>query len=164
MRYSEGTLGRVFVIRLEQGEIVHQVLEQFASDQGVRAAAVVMIGAADRDSVIVCGPRDGQARPVEPLRHTLLEVHEVAGVGTVFPGQDGGPILHVHAAFGREGRSSAGCVRSGVVVWQVLEVIMYELLGTNARRVQDPDTGFELLEPNPASVVQVGPAGDQKRK
>jgi predicted DNA-binding protein with PD1-like motif len=149
MRYSEATPGRVFVIRLEQGEIVHEALERFASDHGVRAAAVLMVGAADRGSVIVCGPRNGEARPVEPLRHTLSDVHEVAGVGTVFPGEDDRPALHVHAAFGREGRSSAGCVRSGVVVWQILEVIMYELLGTSARRVRDPATGFELLEPHP---------------
>ena len=58
----------------------------------------------------------------------------MAGVGTIFPDQDGHPMLHVHAAFGREGKASAGCVRSGVVVWQVLEVIMFELTGTSAAR------------------------------
>jgi predicted DNA-binding protein with PD1-like motif len=149
MRFSEAAPGRVFVIRLEQGEVVHEALESFAAEHDVHAATVLMVGAADRGSRIVCGPRDGEARPVEPLRHILTEVHEVAGVGTIFPNEDGRPILHVHAAFGREGRSSAGCVRSGVVVWQVLEVIMYELLGTPAKRIQDPSTGFELLEPNP---------------
>jgi predicted DNA-binding protein with PD1-like motif len=137
----------VFIIRLEQGEVVHEVLERFASDHGVRSAALLMVGAADRGSQIVCGPREADARPVEPLRHALPDVHEMAGVGTIFPDQDGRPMLHVHAAFGREGKASAGCVRSGVVVWQVLEVIMFELTGTSARKVKDKSTGFELLEP-----------------
>jgi predicted DNA-binding protein with PD1-like motif len=147
MKYSEAARGRVFVIRLEQGEVVHEVLEKFASDRGVRCAALLMVGAADRGSEIVCGPRDADARPVEPLRHTLPDVHEMTGVGTLFPDEDGRPMLHVHAAFGREGKASAGCVRSGVVVWQVLEVIMFELICPSARKVRDAETGFELLEP-----------------
>lgn len=147
MKYSEATRGRVFIIRLEQGEVVHEVLEKFALDHGVRCAALLMVGAADRGSSIVCGPRDAEARPVEPLRHALPDVHEMTGVGTLFPDEDGKPMLHVHAAFGREGKASAGCVRSGVVVWQVLEVIMFELIGSSARKVRDAETGFELLEP-----------------
>lgn len=149
MRFSQAAPGRAFVIRLEQGEVIHEALERFADEQGVGAASVVMVGAADAGSRIVCGPRDGNARPVEPLRHVLEEVHEIAGVGTIFLNEDGRPVLHVHAAFGREGRASAGCVRSGVVVWQLLEVIMLELVGSPARRVWDPATGFELLEPAP---------------
>jgi predicted DNA-binding protein with PD1-like motif len=147
MKYSEAARGRVFVIRLEQGEVVHEVLEKFASDRGVRCAALLMVGAADRGSEIVCGPRDADARPVEPLRHTLPDVHEMTGVGTLFPDEDGRPMLHVHAAFGREGKASAGCVRSGVVVWQGLEGIMFELICPSARKVRDAETGFELLEP-----------------
>ncbi|MBI0583810.1 MAG: DNA-binding protein [Methanomassiliicoccus sp.] len=147
MKYSEAAPGRVFVIRLEQGEVVHEALERFASEHGVHSASVIMVGAADSGSTIVCGPRDGDARPVVPLRHSLPDVHEMTGTGTIFPDEDGRPTLHVHAAFGREGTASAGCVRSGVVVWQILEVIMMELLGTDAKRVRDPSTGFELLEP-----------------
>ncbi|MDW5564012.1 MAG: DNA-binding protein [Methanomassiliicoccus sp.] len=147
MRYSEATRGRVFIIRLEQGEVVHEVLERFASEHDVRAAAVLMVGAADCGSSIVCGPKEANARPVEPLRHALPGVSEMAGVGTLFPDENDRPMLHVHAAFGRDGKASAGCVRSGVVVWQVLEVIMFELVGSNARKVRDPSTGFELLEP-----------------
>jgi predicted DNA-binding protein with PD1-like motif len=147
MKFSEATRGRVFIIRLEQGEVVHEVLERFASEHGVRCAALLMVGAADQGSSIVCGPRDPVARPVEPLKHTLPDVNEMAGVGTMFPDEDGRPMLHVHAAFGRDGKASAGCVRSGVVVWQVLEVIMLELTGSSARKVKDASTGFELLEP-----------------
>jgi len=34
-----------------------------------------------------------------------------------------------------------------VKIWQVCEVILIELLNTSARRVPDPETGFELLQP-----------------
>lgn len=104
MKFSEATRGRVFIIRLEQGEVVHEILEKFASEHGVQRAALLMVGAADRGSVIVCGPRDADARPVEPMKHTLPDVHELTGVGTLFPDEDGRPMLHVHAAFGREGK------------------------------------------------------------
>lgn len=35
----------------------------------------------------------------------------------------------------------------GVRVWHVLEVVLWEIAGTAARRMFDPTTGFELLEP-----------------
>lgn len=147
MKFSEAARGRVFIIRLEQGEVVHEVIERFASEHRVQRAALLMVGAADRGSSIVCGPRDADARPVEPMKFTLPDVHEMTGVGTIFPDEEGRPMLHVHAAFGREGRASAGCVRSGVVVWQVLEVVMFEITGSGARKVRDANTGFEILEP-----------------
>jgi predicted DNA-binding protein with PD1-like motif len=147
MRYSEARPGRVFVIRLEQGEVVHEVLERFAADKGVRSAAVLMVGGADKGSRLVVGPEDGDALPVIPLGHVLSKVHEMAAVGTLFPDEAGRPSLHVHAALGLEGGATVGCIRRGVVVWLILEVIMLELTGTEARRVGDPATGFELLEP-----------------
>ncbi len=147
MRYSEARPGRVFVIRLEQGEIVHEVLERFAADKGVRSATVLMVGAADKGSRLVVGPEDGDAHPVVPLGHLLSKAHEMAGVGTLFPDENGRPSLHVHTALGREGGATVGCIRRGVVVWLILEVIMFELVGTDARRIKDIATGFELLEP-----------------
>lgn len=127
--------------------MVHEVIEAFASEQGIKAAALIMVGAADKGSGLVVGPLDADARPVVPLEHILTDVHEMTGSGTVFPNEEGLPILHVHAAFGREGKATMGCIRRGVVVWQVLEVIMIELLGSSTIRRKDPSTGFELLDP-----------------
>lgn len=149
MKYSEGRPGRVFVIRLEQGEVVHQVLEKFAAEKGVRCAAVLMVGGANTGSKLTVGPKDGEARPVIALHHVLSKVHEMAAVGTLFPDEDGNPSLHVHTAVGREGEATVGCIRSGVVVWLILEVIMIEIIDNEAVRRKDPDTGFDLLEPSP---------------
>ena len=148
MRYSEGRPGRVFVIRLEQGEVVHEVLERFAAEKNVRSAAVLMVGGADAGSKLVVGPEDGTALPVVPLGHVLTKVHEMAAVGTLFPDEEGRPSLHVHASLGREGGATVGCIRRGVVVWLILEVIMLEIIDTDAVRKRDPVTGFDLLDPS----------------
>lgn len=147
MKFSEARQGRAFVVRLEPGEIVHEVLEKFAEDQGVKAAGLLMVGAIDRGSRLVVGPEDGDASKIVPLEHVLAKPHEVAAVGTIFPDEEGRPTVHMHLAAGREGRAAAGCIRRGVKVWLIAEVIIHELVGTDAKRVVDPATGFELLEP-----------------
>lgn len=147
MKYSEATMGRVFVIRLMDGEILHDTIEQFARARGIKSAAVLAVGGAAGGSRLVVGPQDGDARPVNPLEHALSGVHEIAGVGTIFPDEAGNPILHMHAACGRETSTITGCVRAGVETWQVLEVILIELAGSSAVRRLDPPTGFKLLVP-----------------
>jgi predicted DNA-binding protein with PD1-like motif len=147
MKYSEARQGRVFIMRLEDGEIVHQVVENFARDKAIMAAALVAVGGADRGSTLVVGPEDGGARPVTPMERVLGDVHEIAGVGTLFPDEAGNPLLHMHMACGRENLTTTGCVRSGVTTWQVMEIIIFELLDTSARRLLEPDLGFKLLDP-----------------
>jgi predicted DNA-binding protein with PD1-like motif len=147
MKYSTAKPGRTFVIRLEDGEIVHEVLEQFARDHGVRAAHLVALGGADTGSRFITGPTEGRADPVVPQEHVLEGVYEVAGTGTLFPNHDGDPILHMHLAAGRGDHAVTGCVRRGVKVWHVLEVIMTELTDTPATRLPEPAIGFELLAP-----------------
>lgn len=147
MRYSEAQQGRTFIIRLDDGEIVHETLERFAVEKGVRAAALLILGGADKGSRLVVGPRESRGNPVMPMQHELYEAHEVTGTGTMFPDEDGVPLLHLHMACGREENTVTGCIREGVRVWHVMEVIMFELTGTSAARRPDPEIGFKLLEP-----------------
>ena len=44
MKYSEAKQGRVFIVRLEDGEIVHEVIEQFALDHKITAASLIVVG------------------------------------------------------------------------------------------------------------------------
>lgn len=147
MKYSQASLGRVFVIRLEDGDVVHECIEQFASENKIYAAAIIMLGGADSGSRLVTGPEQGRAEKIVPMIRMLENVHEAAGVGTVFPDESGSPVLHMHMACGRQGDSVTGCVRAGVRVWQVMEAVVVELSGTDARRIHDRQTGFALLEP-----------------
>jgi predicted DNA-binding protein with PD1-like motif len=147
MKYSEAKRGRTFVIRLEDGDVLHECIETFARDRGIRAAGLIALGGADDRSTLVVGPENGRSTPVVPMAHVLQDVHEVAGVGTLFPNEEGQPVLHMHLAAGRNDETITGCIRMGVRVWQVLEVILWELTDTTGRRVLDPITGFELLIP-----------------
>jgi predicted DNA-binding protein with PD1-like motif len=53
----------------------------------------------------------------------------------------------MHLACGRSNDTVTGCVRTGVKVWHVMEVVLFELTGSSAKRVYDEATGFELLSP-----------------
>lgn len=147
MKYSEAKQGRCFVIRLEDGDILHEAMENFARTHHIKAAGLIIVGGADKGSRLVVGPEEGREEPVVPMEQELANVHEVAGVGTIFPDESGNPKLHMHIACGRKRSTVTGCVRRGVKVWHVMEAILFELIGTTAMRKFDAGTGFELLEP-----------------
>jgi len=147
MKFSQARQGRIFVLRLEDGEIVHEVIERFADEQSIRAAALIAVGGADQGSRLVVGPEEGRSSPINAMELLLDNVHEVAGTGTLFPDEEGRPQIHMHFALGRKDRTVTGCIRKGVKVWHILEVIIFELLDTSAYRKADPVLGFKLLQP-----------------
>lgn len=148
MRYSEAKQGRVFVIRLEDGDVVHDCMERFAQEQAVRAGVMVILGAAETGSRLVCGPQgDGRTLPIRPYVQILRGVHDAAGTGTLFPDARGIPRLHLHMAAGRDDRSLTGCIQKGVTVWRTMEAVLFELTETSALRKLDEETGFHLLAP-----------------
>ncbi len=147
MKYSEAKQGRTFILRLEDGEIIHKTLEQFALNKAIKAAHVQILGGVDSDSRLVVGPQDGRAEKISPMEHRLNNVHEVTGTGTIFPDDTGSPVLHLHIACGRGESTITGCIRNGVKTWQILEVIIVELLDCSAVRQYDKVTGFKLLQP-----------------
>ena len=145
MKACVGQLGRVFVIRLEDGDVLPQCIERFAESNGVSVGHAVLIGGIG-DGEVVVGPRRSHEMPPQPMLLPVDGAHEVAGVGVLAPGEDGEPVLHIHAALGRSGKTMTGCLRPGVTTWLVGEVILYEILGAKATRVKDEKSGFALLE------------------
>lgn len=148
MKYSEANLGRIFILRLEHGDRIPDIIEQFAADQLIDSAIVHFLGGADTNSKVVVGPEDGTASKPRPMVAELLGTSEAIGMGTLFLNEDGIPKLHLHSAFGRNRETVTGCTREGVNVWHIGEVIIFELLNSTAKRKIDPETGFELLEVN----------------
>ena len=120
MKATEGKLGRVFVVRLEDGDMLPACIERLAEKKGITCGHVVLIG----------GIGGG----------------EVVGNGLIVPDEDGRPALHMHAALGRSGQTLTGCIRYGVSTWVVAEAIIYEITGVKAARLPDKETGFTLLE------------------
>ncbi len=147
MKYSQARQGRVFILRLEDGEIVHQVIERFAADQGIKAATLIILGGADDGSRLVVGPQEDRGLPLNPMLHALENVHEAPGTGTIFPDEQGQPLLHMHMACGRKDATVTGCIREGVNVWHVMEVILFELLDSSAKRVVEAPLELKFLQP-----------------
>jgi len=145
MKASEGRVGRVFVIRLHDGDVVPHCIERFAEENGVLVGHVILVGGIGGGDVVV-GPRCSEERTPEPMLLPINGAHEVVGVGVLAPDEDGKPILHIHAALGRAGQTMSGCLRHGVTTWLVGEVILYEILGADVARIKDEQSGFELLE------------------
>jgi predicted DNA-binding protein with PD1-like motif len=147
MQFSQARPGRIFVLRLEDGEIVHEVIERFAQEQGIEAASVLILGGADDGSVLVVGPEQDRQLPLQPTQTRLQNAHEVAGVGTLFSDENKVPLLHMHMACGRGEKAVVGCIRGGVKVWRVMEVIISELNDCSARRLLEEPLGLKLLRP-----------------
>ena len=147
MKYSEAKQGRVFVIKLDGGDKIPDVLETFAREKGIARAYCILVGGIDDGSKIIVGPEKMAAgeKPV-PIQYKLEGRHEVLGTGTLFPDEEGNPVLHMHVAAGRKGKASAGCSRAGLIVWNIVEVVFIELIDDRGTRMLDRATGFKKLE------------------
>ncbi|MFC1917753.1 PPC domain-containing DNA-binding protein [Chloroflexota bacterium] len=145
MKASEGKTGRVFVLRLEDGDVIPDCLERFAAEKGIRVGQVILVGGVGSGEVVV-GPRKTEERPPVPVLYPVQDAHEVVGVGIIAPDKDGKPVLHIHGALGRAGKTTTGCLRPGVKTWLVAEAIITEITGASAARLPDEASGFNLLE------------------
>jgi len=146
MKTAEGRIGRVFVIRLEEGDELPGCIESFAAEKGVKVGYAMMVGGISQGEIVV-GPRETKALPPDPMKKAVTEAHEASAVGIIAPGEDGTPILHMHGSLGRDCKTMSGCFRPGVKTWLTGEVMLYEVIGTGATRVIDEASGFPLLQP-----------------
>ena len=144
MKAAEGKIGRVFVIRLEDGDILPGTLEKFAEKKRIKNGFVLLVGGIGSGQIVV-GPRYSDEMPPDPVLLPVDGAHEVVAVGILAPGEDDRIVLHIHGSLGRSGQAKTGCLRPGVSTWLVGEAIMYEIMGVNVRRIKDKESGFELL-------------------
>ncbi|NYT04879.1 MAG: DUF296 domain-containing protein [Methanomicrobiales archaeon] len=141
MQYAECRIGRVFAVRIDDGEELHAALRTFFEEHRIAAATIQILGAL-RDGTMVTGPLEA-VMPPTPHYEEVTGGWEVIGFGTVFPGGDG-PALHLHAAVGRGRESRAGCLRGEAHPYLVVEAVIMELDGIRAARKPDSRTGVVL--------------------
>jgi predicted DNA-binding protein with PD1-like motif len=145
VKTSEGKIGRVFVVRLEDADVLPACLEKFAAEKSIKCGQVVLVGGIGGGQV-VAGPRQPDEMPPDPAYMPVKGAHEVVGVGIIAPDKSGKPILHIHASLGRGDNVITGCLRPGVITWLVAEAIIYEITGVNPQRLPDEKSGFDSLE------------------
>jgi predicted DNA-binding protein with PD1-like motif len=148
MKATEGKLGRVFLLRLEDGEVLPDCIEKFAAEKSIKHGQVVLVGGIGGGQVVT-GPRRSDEMPPEPILLPIDGAQEVLGVGILAPDKSGRPVLHIHASLGRAGRAVTGCLRPGVTAWLVAEALIFEVTGLSAQRLPDRKSGFDLLEVAP---------------
>jgi len=141
MQYSEGRLGRVFVLRIDDGEDFLAVTRNFINDKKVQTGTLIFLGAL-RQGRMVTGP-EVPVLPPEPHYVMFEGGWEMVGIGTIYPGGDG-PAIHYHASVGRAGHALTGCLRDKAVTYIVVEVIVLEFTGLDIRRIPDGKTGLVL--------------------
>ncbi len=144
MKSTEGKIGRVFILRLEDDDKIPSCIENFALEKGITAAHVTLFGGVDEGDIVV-GPRKSNENPPDPMYLPLDGAHEIVASGILAPDEEDRPVLHIHGSMGRSGHTVTGCLRKGVSVWLVCEVVIYEILGTDVKRIAEKESGFKLL-------------------
>ena len=82
MEYTVGSVGRVVVARLFEGEDLHESIGLIARKEGIHCAAVLITGGF-RSANVVVGPRQEEPK-IEPRFQVFAGPGEVLGVGTLF--------------------------------------------------------------------------------
>ncbi len=141
MQYTEGQLGRVFVVRIDDGEDMLVSLRQFVLDKDIQAGSITFLGAL-MNGRMVTGPEEPV---IPPIPHFVMFEGgwEVFGIGTIYPGE-GGPHIHYHASVGRSGHALTGCLREKATTYLIIEAVIMEFTGLKARREFDHKTQLHL--------------------
>jgi len=142
MRYTKGSIGRIFLLKFEDDDIVLNELDKFARHEKLKAATFIFLGALKKGH-IVTGPKK-PVIPPEPNWTKFKDGWEVMGIGTIFTNKKG-PQIHIHTSMGKKDKVITGCVRKDSKVFLVIEAIVFELRGVKATKAIDPQTGLNLL-------------------
>ncbi|MDD5420029.1 MAG: DUF296 domain-containing protein [Methanomicrobiaceae archaeon] len=141
MQYSEGRIGRIFTVRIDDGEDFLEEIRRFVAAMDVQAGMIQFLGAL-REGRMVTGPKTPVIPPV-PHPEDFSGGWEILGLATIYPGEDG-PSIHLHASAGRGERALTGCLREKAEIYLVVEAIVTEFVGLAARRAPDENTGLHL--------------------
>lgn len=143
MKYQVGRMGRVIVGRFENREDIINNIAEIARKEDVRSGVFNLIGGI-RTGRIVVGPED-ENMPPRPVWREIGESAELVGFGTIF-WQNGEPKIHLHGSFGKRDWVRVGCLRGSSETFLILEVIIFEIEGIEARREFDQASGLTLLK------------------
>ena len=141
MEYQEGSAGRVFYARLDDGEDIHTCIRELVSREEISCGWFQIFGGMKRAGVVI-GPKE-PVMPPDPVWTTIEDSREVLGVGTVFRDEDT-PLIHLHAAMGHHGETLTGCVRKDTQVYLIIELMLMEVVGINVTRPWSEKSGFNM--------------------
>lgn len=142
MHYTEGSIGRVFLLKFDHGEDFQSSVLTFCREKNIRAGQILFQGAL-KESEVVVGPKDLSVPP-EPMWKHFNDGREVLGFGTLF-WHENDPSVHMHSVCSRGEHSFIGCIRKQAEVYLVIEAVITEFTGVRISRKPDPISGFALM-------------------
>jgi predicted DNA-binding protein with PD1-like motif len=143
MKYQVGRTGRVIVSRFEDGEDILLNIIGIAKKENIKSAVFYLVGGIRQGRVVV-GP-EKEELPPNPVWREIKESHEVLGIGTIF-WQQNEPKTHFHGAFGKKDMVKVGCLRETSKTFLIIEAVIIEIDGIDARREFDQASGLTLLK------------------
>jgi predicted DNA-binding protein with PD1-like motif len=124
MDYRKGSIGRVFIVRVDHGEDLLDELTGLALKEDIKSAFFMVLGAMG-EAKLVTGPRE-KSVPPDIVWSEFNDVREVIGAGNIFM-ENGSPKIHLHAAAGSKEGLTMGCIRKMAEAFMVLEIFIMEV-------------------------------------
>lgn len=139
MKYTKGSIGRVFYIRFDHGDDLLEKLQDLAVAEHIKAGWVQLFGGM-KNAAVVTGPKE-PVMPPEPVWKEVMETQEFFGSGSIFWDGDK-PLVHLHAAMGHHGETLTGCIRKKAEVYLIIEAVIFELECMKVTRPRFEEGGF----------------------
>ena len=117
MKYSQGSFGRVFVLKFEDKDNLLEEMKGIAIKEKIEVGTITLLGGM-RSAAVVSGPKEAVIPP-DPMWINFNDGREVLGIGTLFWKGDE-PVIHLHGALGREKETYTGCIRKECSVYLVI--------------------------------------------
>lgn len=143
MKYQTGKIGKVVVVRFDDGDDILGGISTIAVQENIRSAVFYLVGGI-REGKIVVGPKTDDLPPTPEWR-TIGESHESVGIGTIFWHGDE-PRIHFHGAYGKHDMVKIGCLRELAETFLIMEAFILEIEGINATRELDELSNMVLLK------------------
>ena len=133
----------MILLRLDEDEDFLPALKALTKKERIENGCFVIIGGPKRGSLV--SGAETEDIPVVPIWHHVQDNHELLGIGNIFQ-LDGELKIHIHVALARGEEFLMGCLRESSKVFLVAEIIVFELLDTEAVREKNGRPGLSLLK------------------
>jgi len=141
VQYSEGQVGRVFTVRIDDRESFTSEIQRFVVAMNIQSGIIHFLGAV-RSARVATGPKEPVIPPA-PRHEEIFGGWELFGLATIYPGEEG-PSIHVHTATGRGIRTVTGRLQEKAEVYVAIDAIIIEFVRISAKRLPDERTGVDL--------------------
>ena len=146
MQYTEGSIGRIFYVRIDDGEDFLSTITDFVQEKNIRAGVIQFLGALS-GGTMVTGPEQ-EVLPPDQHSEQFSGGWELFGYATITPGTTA-PHIHFHCSVGRGKQAMTGCIREIARVYIIVEAVIMEIAGLDITRLHDQHTGMTLPSPRP---------------